>query len=85
MGLWDEAPDHLKPRISRENRIARFILADFKLYLVGFRLADIGRIGNNEIERAALEALKQIGLMESNSIFEVEARRVGAGDLQGCR
>ena len=73
------------PESPGKHRVARLILADFKLYLVGFRFADVGWIGNNEIERAALKALQQVGLMESNPAFELVASCIGPGDFQGCR
>ena len=82
MGSRDEACDHFQSGWSREDGITRLELANFELHLIFFRLADIGRVGDDEVETAVLETLEQVGLVELNTRFELMAGGVGTGDLQ---
>src|SRR6266481_8957019 len=54
----DEVFDDFEAGRSGEHRGAGLEFADFELNLVFFRLADVGRIGDNEIERTRFEAVE---------------------------
>ena len=82
MSLRDQARNHLESRGSGEHRIARLELADFELHLIFFGFADVGRIGDDEIEGVVFEAREQVSLMELDAGFELMAGGVGAGDFQ---
>ena len=85
MRLRNQTLDHFQSSGSSEDRVARLILADFELYLIFLRYANVGRIGNHEIERAGIESLQQVSFMEVHAVLELMAGRVGAGDFQSCR
>jgi len=79
--LRDQAFDYFEACGAGENRIARFEFADFKLYLVGFGFAHVGRIGYHEVE-SGIKTLQQIGLMKMNSFFELMAGGIETGDFE---
>ncbi len=78
MGLRDQARDHLHSRGSGKDSVPRFELADLELDLIFFGFADVGRIGDDEVEGIVLEACEQVGLMELDAKFELMAGGVGA-------
>ena len=82
MGLRDEARDHFQSGWSGEDGVTRLELANFDLHVIFFRLADIGRVGDDKVETAVLETREQVGLVELNTGFELMAGGVGTGDLQ---
>jgi hypothetical protein len=55
-------------------------LSHFQLDLVGFGVADVGRIGDDEI-KWPVQVFEQIGLMELNAVFQLKPCRIGAGQL----
>src|SRR5229473_1773654 len=82
MCLRDETSDDLKPRGSGENGSARLEFADLDLHLIGFRFADVGRVGDHEVKGIVFEPSKQIGLMKLDSRFKLKAGGVGAADFK---
>ena len=50
VGLGNEAGDDFEAGGAGEDGVSRFELADFELDLIFFRFADVGRIGDDEIE-----------------------------------
>jgi len=87
VGLRDEAGDDFEAGGSGEDGVTWFELADFELDLIFFGLADVGRIGDDEIEsfrgRAVfLQKIEEVGFVEVNAGFELMAGGVGAGDFE---
>ncbi len=82
MGLRDEACDHFQSGWSREDGVTRLELANFELHVIFFRLADVRRIGDDEVETAVLETREQVALVELNTRFELMAGGVGTGDFE---
>src|SRR5580693_8715085 len=62
--------------------MARLVLTDLELHLVFLGIADIGRVGDHQIETAGVESLKQVGLMKMNTLIETVTGRVCTGDLK---
>jgi len=83
VSLRNEAGDDFEAGGSGEDGVARFELADFELDLIFFGFADVGRIGDDEIESFREQAGEEIGLVEADAIFELMAGGVGAGDFEG--
>src|SRR5437870_3805893 len=86
----DQVFDDFKAGWSCEDSSAGLEFADFELDFVFFRLADVGRIGNNEIEGTRFETVEQIGVMEKETAFgfvlvpaelKLEAGGVGLGNF----
>src|SRR5579863_2047361 len=80
--LGNQAGDDFDASGAGENGAARFELADFELDLIFFRLPDVGRIGNDEVESSQVESGEQVGAMEVDAILELMAGCVGAGDFE---
>jgi len=55
--------------VVREDRVARLELSDFDLHGILLRLADVGRVGNHDVERGRRESVEQSAWW--NSIREV--------------
>ena len=82
MGLRNQTRDHLNSCGSGKDGVARLEFADFELNFIRFRFADVGRIGDDEIERTIPEPGKQVGFAELNATFELMAGSVGARDFE---
>ena len=77
---------------SGEDCGARFELADFELDFVFLAEADVRWIGDDEIVRAVIEAVQQIGVVKVDAAlgrvvvggakFQLQARGVGFGDFE---
>ena len=81
--LRDQVFDYFQSCGAGEDCVARLKLADLQLYLVGFRLSDVGGIGHYEIEVSRIETLQQIALMETNSALALMAGGIGLGYFEG--
>lgn len=84
VGLGNEAGDDFEAGGSGEDGVARFEFADFELDLIFFRFADVGRIGDDEVESFRSQAGEEVGFVEVDAGFELMAGGVGAGDFEGC-
>src|SRR5579863_8735491 len=71
MRLWNQARDHLDSRGPGEDGVARLELTHLELNLVLFRIADIGRIGNNAVEGISFKSGEQIRLTKLDSMFKL--------------
>src|SRR5450755_2824021 len=81
-GLWNEAVYNLQPCRSGEHRVPRLELAHLELDGIFFGLANIRGIGNHEVKELGWQSGEQIDTMKLDSRGQVEASRVGAGNLQ---
>src|SRR5882762_11323809 len=91
----DQVFDDFEAGRSSEDSPARFEFADFELDLVFFRLADVGRIRDYDVEGGGFQAFQQIGVVEEepalgfpgfrSAEFQLEAGGVGFGDLESRR
>ena len=57
MRLGDEPFDYFQSRVARKNRPTRLEFADFKLHLVFFRFAHVGRVGNYNVKAVPSKSL----------------------------
>src|ERR1700687_53384 len=69
---------------SAKHGIARLKFPNLELYLIFFRFADVGRVGDDKVRARNIEALEQVGLMELDSFFQLMAGGVGARDFESC-
>ncbi len=80
--LRDEAGDDFQSCRAGEDRATRLELANFKLDLIFFRFADVGRVGDDQIKSAGIESLEQIALAKTNAAIEPVTSGVSVGDLE---
>lgn len=66
-GLRNEALNDFKPGGAGEDGAAGLELADFKLDLIFLRIADIRRVGDDELETVGAKIREQIRLMEMDA------------------
>src|SRR6266704_3813042 len=85
LSLRNKAFDYFLACWSGENSLARLEFADSELDLILLRFANIRRIGHYKVKTRRFKALQQIGFSKLNSIFELVAGSVRAGDFQGSR
>src|SRR3989442_3078688 len=83
--LRNQAFDHFKPSWTGKNRIPRLAFTDFELDLIFFRFANVRGVGHYKIKARGFESLQQIGFAKLNSIFELMASSVRAGDFNRSR
>jgi len=85
LSLRNKAFNYFQTCWSGENSVAWLEFADFELDLILLRFANIRRIGHYKVKTRRFKALQQIGFSKLNSIFELVAGSVRAGDFQGSR
>src|SRR5260370_34005579 len=85
MRLRDETCDDLDTGWTGKDGIAGLEFADFELHLIGFRFADVGRVGDHEVEGVGFESSKQVGLVKLDSRIKLMPGSVSAGDFKGGR
>ena len=85
MRLRDEASDDLEAGGPGKDGIAGLEFTDFELYLIGFRFADVGRVGDDEVEGVGFESSKQVGLVKLDSRIKLMPGGVSAGDFKSRR
>lgn len=83
VGLRDEAFDDLETSRPSEDGLFRLEFANLELDLIFFRFADVGRVGDDEIELFWRQASKEIGLVKADLRCEGVTSGVGPRDLQG--
>ena len=83
VGCGDEVLDDFEASWSGEDGGAGLEFANFELHLVCLGLADVGRIGDDEVEGCSFQAVQQVGVVEEEIAFELQAGGVGFGDFEG--
>ncbi len=77
----DKTRDNFRSHRTTEYSGARLVFSDFELHLIFFRLADVGRIGNDYIEGRS-QSCEQVRLMKLDSIFKLMSRRIGLRNFE---
>jgi hypothetical protein len=79
MRLRNQAFDYFQPCGPCENSVSRLEFADFELHLIFFGFTDVRWVRHHEIECGEIERVKQIGLVKTNTVFELMAGGIDMG------